>query len=120
MPEHYRVPAFESGQRGALETVIAAPCRSAGGELVYPTLLDQAAVFFYEACKMHAFLDGNKRIAVLLLLAFLGENGWQLGASDEELSFTARDVAGSAASDRAVAVSEMANWIGQHLRVFGG
>lgn len=112
-------PPFTSGTRALVESVLAAPQRSAGGQLVYPTLLDQAAVLFYEACKMHAFVDGNKRMAVLLLLAFLGENDRRMNASNQEMAMKARDVAASRPEDRAVCISELANWIGRHNQWLG-
>lgn len=83
---------------------------------MYPTLADQAAVLFYEGCKMHAFVNGNKRLAILLLSAYLGHNGWQLDTTNEELVAVADRAAASGASERPVCIGELANWIGGRLQ----
>jgi len=46
--------------RGLLESAIAAPQRSAFGELVYPTLAKMAAALAYGLARNHGFVDGNK------------------------------------------------------------
>ncbi len=44
------------------------------GTDLYPTVEEKAAHLFYFAIKDHPFVDGNKRIASLLLILFMVEN----------------------------------------------
>ncbi|WP_308745041.1 RhuM family protein [uncultured Bacteroides sp.] len=46
-----------------------------GGEELYPSVEEKAAMLFYLVVKNHSFSDGNKRIAAFLLLWFLEKNG---------------------------------------------
>lgn len=46
-----------------------------GGEELYPSIEEKAAMLFYLVVKNHSFSDGNKRIAAFLFLWFLEKNG---------------------------------------------
>lgn len=46
-----------------------------GGEELYPSVEEKAAMLFYLVIKNHSFSDGNKRIAATLFLWFLNNNG---------------------------------------------
>lgn len=46
-----------------------------GGEELYPSVEEKAAMLFYLVVKNHSFSDGNKRIAAFLFLWFLEKNG---------------------------------------------
>ncbi len=46
-----------------------------GGEELYPTLEEKAAMLLYLITKNHSFSDGNKRIAASCFLYFLEKNG---------------------------------------------
>ena len=46
-----------------------------GGEELYPSVEEQAAMLLYLVTKNHSFSDGNKRIAATLFLWFLNNNG---------------------------------------------
>lgn len=45
-----------------------------GGEELYPSIEEKAAMLLYLVTKNHSFSDGNKRIAATLFLWFLNEN----------------------------------------------
>ena len=45
-----------------------------GGEELYPSIEEKAAMLFYLVVKNHSFSDGNKRIAAFLFLWFLEKN----------------------------------------------
>ena len=45
-----------------------------GGEELYPSVEEKAAMLLYLVTKNHSFSDGNKRIAATLFLWFLNEN----------------------------------------------
>ena len=53
-----------------------------GGEELYPSVEEKAAILLYLVTKNHSFSDGNKRIAATLFLWFLNNNetGWRLCA----------------------------------------
>ncbi|MBF0577553.1 RhuM family protein [Dysgonomonas sp. GY617] len=46
-----------------------------GGEELYPSIEEKAAMLLYLVTKNHSFSDGNKRIAAFLFLWFLENNG---------------------------------------------
>lgn len=46
-----------------------------GGEDLYPSIEEKAAMLLYLVVKNHSFSDGNKRIAAFLFLWFLENNG---------------------------------------------
>ena len=46
-----------------------------GGEDLYPSVEEKAAMLLYLVVKNHSFSDGNKRIAAMLLLWFMEKNG---------------------------------------------
>lgn len=46
-----------------------------GGEDLYPSVEEKAAMLLYLVVKNHSFSDGNKRIAAILFLWFMEKNG---------------------------------------------
>ena len=46
-----------------------------GGEDLYPSVVEKAAMLLYLVVKNHSFSDGNKRIAAMLFLWFMEKNG---------------------------------------------
>lgn len=48
---------------GALESALAQPEMTFGGEELYPTLIEKAGALAYSLCMNHLFVDGNKRVA---------------------------------------------------------
>ena len=46
-----------------------------GGEDLYPSIEEKAAMLLYLVVKNHSFSDGNKRIAAMLFLWFMERNG---------------------------------------------
>jgi death-on-curing protein len=60
---------------GLLDSAVHAPQASFGGEFMYPSLYDMAAVYLIHLASNHAFVDGNKRTAWWSEKAFLKMNG---------------------------------------------
>jgi death-on-curing protein len=75
---------------GLLESAVAAPAASFGGEWAHDGLFAMAAAYAFHIAKNHAFIDGNKRTAIGAALAFLDVNGYAL---DPALATTDRLVA---------------------------
>ncbi len=97
---------------GLLESAFARPQQLfAYGK---PTLAELAAAYALGIAKNHPFLDGNKRAAFMAAYTFLGANGVELNASEEEaVSYTL----GLAAS--AVTESEYADWLHRNSELIG-
>ena len=49
--------------KGLLESALAQPKATFFGELLHPTIYEQAGAYLYHIAKNHPFLDGNKRTA---------------------------------------------------------
>ena len=70
---------------GLLESAVAAPFVSYGGFSLYPTIQAKAARLAYGIIKNHPFVDGNKRIGILVMITFLESHDIMLNCSDNEL-----------------------------------
>ena len=70
---------------GLIQSALARPQASFGGQDLYPTLLDKAAALFHSLMFNHAFVDGNKRTTLTVTARFLYINGYELQTSNEEL-----------------------------------
>lgn len=80
---------------GKVDAAAQRPQTTVGGEDAYPTLHEKAAALFHSLIKNHAFLDGNKRTAVLALVIFYRMNGYQAATDEGALVGIAVDVAES-------------------------
>ncbi|MFQ4139299.1 type II toxin-antitoxin system death-on-curing family toxin [Nodosilinea sp. PGN35] len=63
---------------GLLDSALTQPQATFGGELLHPTLAEQAAAYLYHLSKNHPFVDGNKRTAFAVMDTFLRLNGKRL------------------------------------------
>ena len=63
---------------GLLESALEAAFSSFGGQEFYPTKEEKGARLGYTLISNHAFVDGNKRIGVYIMLTFLEVNGIRL------------------------------------------
>lgn len=64
--------------RGQLDSAVAAPQATWGGEYLYQDVFEIAATYLYGIVLNHPFADGNKRTATHACLLFLIQNGWRL------------------------------------------
>lgn len=69
---------------GALESALAQPRMTFGGEDLYPTLVDKAAAVGFSIVMNHPFVDGNKRTGHAAMETFLVLNGMEISASVDE------------------------------------
>lgn len=69
---------------GALESSIAQPRMTFGGEDLYPTIIDKASALGFSIVMNHPFLDGNKRTGHAAMEIFLILNGLEINASVDE------------------------------------
>ena len=68
----------------ALESAVAQPRMTFGGEELYPTILEKASALGFSLVMNHPFVDGNKRIGHAVLETFLVLNGFEVNASVDE------------------------------------
>jgi death-on-curing protein len=71
--------------RGLLESAIAMPRSTFGGQELHADLAEKAAAYFFHLCTNHPFVDGNKRVAVAAAELFLLINRHELVVEDEPL-----------------------------------
>ena len=69
---------------GLLESASVRPGTSWQGADAYPTIDEKAAAFVHSLVSNHALVDGNKRLGLAGLIAFLGVNGWRLTWSNDD------------------------------------
>ncbi len=94
----------------ALESALARPRnRFAYGKK--PDLARLAAAYAFGLARGHPFRDGNKRVAFLTSVVFLGLNGYEFEAPDDEV--VAQMVALAAGR---VSEVRLATWMRQHMR----
>ncbi len=66
---------FANEKDGSFKSSIGQIYQTFGGEDLYPSVEEKAAMLLYLVVKNHSFSDGNKRIAAMLFLWFLDRNG---------------------------------------------
>ena len=76
--------AFGIRDVGLLESAIAQPRMTFGGEDLYPSLLEKAAALGFSIIMNHPFVDGNKRTGHAATETFLVLNGMEINASVDE------------------------------------
>jgi death-on-curing protein len=69
---------------GLLDSALAQAQATFGGELLHPTIYDQAAAYLYHLAMNHPFIDGNKRAAFAVMDTFITLNGYSLNLSQEQ------------------------------------
>ena len=78
---------------GLLESALAQPEASYGGDYVHKTIFVMAAAYGFHICKNHPFYDGNKRTALIAMYTFLFVNGYRLKADKKSLYAIVMDLA---------------------------
>ena len=92
-----------------LESALARPQASFGGDDLYPDLWSKSAALMHSLSQNHPFVDGNKRTAVAAIGVFLELNGYELTASNEAaLAFTRRVATGK------MELEDIAAWLKVH------
>ena len=71
--------------RGALESAVARPAMTFGGEDLYPDLAAKAAALMHSLVMNHPFVDGNKRVGAQAAIVFVVVNSSDLRVSSDEL-----------------------------------
>lgn len=111
---HERLIEVTGGSSGIrddsmLDSALANPFQSFGGEELYPSIEAKAAQLCYGIVKNHPMVDGNKRSGVHVMLVFLALNGYELFYTQKELS----DIILALASGE-LRAEDMLQWIINH------
>ena len=69
---------------GALESALAQPYMTFGGNELYPSLAEKASALGFSLIQNHPFADGNKRTGHAAMAMFLAINGYKIDASIDE------------------------------------
>ena len=97
--------------KGALESAVARPAMTFGGEDLYEDLANKAAALMHSLVLNHAFVDGNKRVAAHAAILFVELNGQTFLATPGEVVEMTIAVA-----EAKVAVEALTIWFRQRLR----
>ena len=79
---------------GALESALAQPLASFGGESLYPEITDRAGVLAHALIANHPFVDGNKRVGHAAMAVYLLRHGLKLLPSIDEQEEVVLRIAG--------------------------
>ena len=96
--------------RGAVESAVAQPEASFGGNDLYPDLARKAAALGHSLIQNHPFVDGNKRVGHAAMEVFLLLNGHEINASVDDQEKIIIDVASGKISR-----IELGEWLLQHM-----
>lgn len=69
-----------------LESALEAAFAGFGDKEFYPTKEEKGARLGYTLISNHAFVDGNKRIGMYVMLTFLEVNGIHMDCTNEEVT----------------------------------
>ena len=92
-----------------LDSALASAFQTFDGKELYPTKEEKAARIGYSLISNHAFVDGNKRIGMYVLLTFLETNGIRMELTDEEIARV-----GLAIAAGSMKYEELLAWIREH------
>ena len=82
------------------------------GKELYPSKEEKAARLGYSLVSNHAFVDGNKRIGVHIMLSFLEVNGIRIEATNEDIVSL-----GLSLADGTMNQEQLLDWINEHSRI---
>ena len=94
---------------GLLESALENAYLTYDGEELYKTKEEKAARLGYSLISNHAFVDGNKRIGLLVMLSFLAINGINIKYTDDELVYV-----GLSLADGKMTYEQLLSWIKTH------
>jgi death-on-curing protein len=98
-----------------LESAVAQPLMTFGGQELYPTIADKASAICFSLVMNHPFIDGNKRVGHAAMETFLVLNGYELACSVDDQE---QEILCLAAGE--IKRESLTEWIRGHLVQFGG
>lgn len=94
---------------GLLDSALEGAFAGFGDREFYPSKEEKGARLGYTLISNHAFVDGNKRIGVYVMLSFLEMNGIRISCTDEELVHIGLSVA-----DGSMSYEQLLQWVLDH------
>ncbi|MBR1986456.1 MAG: type II toxin-antitoxin system death-on-curing family toxin [Mogibacterium sp.] len=94
---------------GLLDSAVEGAFATFDGVELYPSKEEKAAKLGYSLVSNHAFVDGNKRIGVYVMISFLELNGIHIDSSDEDIIALGLGVA-----DGSMSQDDVLKWIYAH------
>lgn len=94
---------------GLLDSALESAFSGFGDREFYPTKEEKGARLGYCLISNHAFVDGNKRIGIYVMLSFLEMNGIRISCTDDELVEIGLSVA-----DGSKGYDELLEWVRDH------
>lgn len=115
---HGEILAESGGQSGILNQSALDSTLAKAQNLYYynnqqSSLYQLAAAYGYGFIKNHCFVDGNKRIALIVVYVFLAINGIHLNASDVEAARYFWELAASQQNPE-IDLEQLAQWLQTH------
>lgn len=96
---------------GLLESAVARPQSSFGGEDLYPTIFLKAGSLVHSLLMNHQFVDGNKRTAMFSVMTFLELNGYSFVAKQKEVVDAALWI-----ENKKPTIEEISKWLEKHSK----
>jgi len=96
-----------------LESSVMSCTQTFGSEELYPTVIEKASRLAFSVCKNHPFIDGNKRVAVTVLLVVLRMNGVTLSFTQQELITLGLGIA-----DGSIDYDNIIEWVRDHIQKY--
>ena len=94
---------------GLLDSAIEGIFQTFDGKELYKTKEEKGARLGFMLISNHAFLDGNKRIGMLVMLTFLEVNGIRLECSDDDII-----EAGLGVASGRMGYDDLLDWVRNH------
>ena len=95
-----------------LNSAIEGVCQTFGGQELYPTKEEKGARLGYTLISNHAFVDGNKRIGMYVMLTFLEVNGIRMDCTNEDVIN-----AGLSVASGEMDYDQLLKWVRDHRAV---
>lgn len=92
-----------------LESALEGAFSSFDGKEFYPSKEEKGARLGYTLISNHAFVDGNKRIGMYVMLTFLEVNGIHMSCTNDEVVTVGLGVA-----DGSISYEQLLEWVRNH------
>ncbi len=93
---------FGIREQSLLESAVFAPQAGFDGKYLYKDIYEMAGIYLFHICQNQAFVDGNKRTAVVSAIVFLELNGIDFIADKNNLFNITLQIANKEITDRSV------------------
>lgn len=94
---------------GLLDSALKGCFQTFDGQELYPTKEEKGARLGYSLISNHAFVDGNKRIGMYVMLTFLEVNGIHLDCSNNDVT-----EAGLGVASGKMGYEDLLAWVRNH------